>query len=130
MDKRRLLLLASGVAGLVMAIAPARAVGQAPLKPVALTSSVHLMAAWTVGLESSPPLVTTFESQSRNDRSAARTIAVSTLVGTGAGLLIGLVLSGASVGDEQGSVILIWTGVGAAAGVVGGVATWLLGRDR
>lgn len=66
----------------------------------------------------------------RDDRSAARIITTHTAVGTGAGLLLGLVLSGASVGDDRTTVVLTWTGLGAAAGVLSGVATWLVGRGR
>jgi len=68
--------------------------------------------------------------QARTDRSAGRTIATHALVGTGAGLLIGLVLSGASVGNHRTSVVLTWTALGAASGVVSGVVTWLVGRGR
>jgi len=67
---------------------------------------------------------------SADGRSAARIIAVHTAVGTGAGLLIGLLLSGASVGDDQATVVLTWTALGAAAGVVSGVVNWLMGREQ
>jgi hypothetical protein len=66
--------------------------------------------------------------QERDNRSAARIITTHTLVGTAAGLLLGLVLSGASVGDDHTTVVLTWTGLGAAAGGLSGVITWLLGR--
>jgi hypothetical protein len=68
--------------------------------------------------------------QPRADHSGGRIIAIHAVVGTGAGLLIGLVLSGASVGDDQTSVVLTWTALGAAAGVVSGVVTWLVGRRQ
>jgi hypothetical protein len=42
--------------------------------------------------------------------------------------LIGLVLSGASTDDDRTSVVLTWTALGAASGVVGGLVTWLVGR--
>ena len=66
--------------------------------------------------------------QSGEGGSAARTIALHGAVGAGTGLLIGYLLSNASVGDDRGTVILTWTALGAAAGVVSGVVTWLLGR--
>jgi hypothetical protein len=68
--------------------------------------------------------------QSRGERSAASIIAVHGVVGTGAGLLIGLVLSGTSVGDDRAAVVVTWTALGAAAGVVSGVVTWLVGRRQ
>ncbi len=68
--------------------------------------------------------------QARRGGSAGKTIVTHTLVGTGAGLLIGLVLSGATVGDHRTSVVLTWTAVGAASGVVSGVVTWLIGRGQ
>jgi hypothetical protein len=43
---------------------------------------------------------------------------------------MGLVLSGASVDDDRTSVVLTWTALGAAAGVVSGVVTWLAGRRQ
>ena len=66
--------------------------------------------------------------QSPANRSAARIIGAHTVVGAGAGLLIGLVLSGASISDERSTVVVTWTAVGAAAGLVSGVVTWLTGR--
>jgi hypothetical protein len=60
--------------------------------------------------------------------SAGRTIALHGAVGAGAGLIIGLVLSGSDVGDDNTDVILTWTALGAAAGVVSGVVTWLVTR--
>jgi hypothetical protein len=66
--------------------------------------------------------------QSNADRSTARTIATHTAVGAGAGLLIGLVLSGASTTDDEVTVVVTWTTLGAAAGACSGVVMWLMGR--
>ena len=57
---------------------------------------------------------------------STRIIAIHAAVGTGAGLLIGLVLSSAS--KDESSVILTWTALGAVAGLVSGVVTCLVGR--
>jgi hypothetical protein len=51
-------------------------------------------------------------------------------VGTAAGLVIGLVLSGAGASDDKSSVVWTWTALGAAAGIVSGVVTYLVARDR
>ena len=66
--------------------------------------------------------------RSGGQRSAASIIATHAAVGTGAGLLIGLVLSSASADKDESSVILAWTALGAAAGLVSGVVTCLVGR--
>jgi carbon monoxide dehydrogenase subunit G len=63
----------------------------------------------------------------RSDRSR-RTIFVHTSVGAGAGLLIGVVLSAASVVDDDASVVVTWTAAGAAAGLASGVITWAVRR--
>jgi hypothetical protein len=60
-------------------------------------------------------------------RSAARIVATHAAVGTGAGLLIGFLLSGASVSDDRTAVVVTWTALGAASGIVSGVVTWLVG---
>lgn len=66
--------------------------------------------------------------QSGGERSAASIIVTHAAVGTGAGLLIGLVLSSASVDKDESSVVLTWTALGAAAGIVSGVVTYLVGQ--
>jgi hypothetical protein len=68
--------------------------------------------------------------QSQPARSGKRTIVTHALVGTGAGLLTGLVLSGTNVSDDDASVVLVWTSVGLVAGVTSGVVTWLLERGN
>jgi hypothetical protein len=68
--------------------------------------------------------------QLRPDSSGMRTIVTHALVGTAAGLLTGLVLSGSNVSDDDSSIILVWTSLGLAAGVTSGVITWLLERAR
>lgn len=60
--------------------------------------------------------------------SAGRTIAIHGIVGAGTGFVIGLLLSGSSISDDQSTIVLTWTGLGAAAGVISGVATWVLNR--
>ena len=96
-----------------LALAPAAAVAQLPL------------AAPTPSVASSHP-----EYQSPPKRSPAKTIALHTAVGTGAGLLTGLLLSGASTSDDRTTVIVTWTALGAAAGLVSGVVTWFAGGGR
>ena len=66
--------------------------------------------------------------QAGGERSAASIIATHAAVGTGAGLLIGLVLSSASVEEDKSSVVLTWTALGAAGGIVSGVVTSLVRR--
>lgn len=56
----------------------------------------------------------------------ARVIATHGAVGTGAGLLVGLLLSGAAIADDRSTVVLTWTALGAAAGVAGGVIVWVI----
>ena len=68
--------------------------------------------------------------QSRGDRSAVSIIATHAAVGTAAGLVIGLVLSSASVDKDQSSVVLTWTALGAAGGIVSGVVACLVGRQQ
>jgi hypothetical protein len=74
------------------------------------------------------PIVADAAAPSRRHRSAAGTIALHTAVGTGAGLVTGLVLSGAAARGDRTTVVVTWTTLGAAAGAVSGVVTWLLGR--
>lgn len=110
----------------LLGIIPSRLSAQAPL---AGPRSAPAVVAWP-GWEAAalPRLPGVGVSASRADRSAAKVIAIHTAVGTGAGLVIGLLLSGASVDDDRTSVVLTWTALGAAAGVVSGVVTWLVGR--
>jgi len=63
--------------------------------------------------------------QDEANRSATRTILTAALVGAGAGLLVGLLVSGADLGDDHTAVVLTWTAAGLTAGVIGGVITWL-----
>jgi hypothetical protein len=58
--------------------------------------------------------------------SAIGTLATHTAVGAGAGLLIGLLLSGTSRTDDNPSIVVTWTALGAAAGVVSGGIRWLM----
>jgi hypothetical protein len=76
------------------------------------------------------PTTSVLVSQSRPERSVARTVGIHTAVGTGAGLIIGLALSGAGADDDRAAVVLTWTAVGAVAGVGSGVVTWLVGRRQ
>jgi hypothetical protein len=66
--------------------------------------------------------------QAQAGTSATRIIATHAAVGTAGGLLIGLVLSGASIADDRAEVVLIWTAAGLTAGAVSGVVTWLVER--
>ena len=68
-------------------------------------------------------------SQSGASPSAVKHIALHTAVGTGAGLLIGLLVSSSSM-DDQTSTVLTWTALGAGAGLLSGVITWLVGRPQ
>ena len=96
-----------------LVLAPSAAVAQLPL--AAPTPNV----AFSTPAYQSPPR-----------RSAAGTIALHTAVGTGAGLLTGLLLSGASTNDDRTTVIVTWTALGAAAGLVSGIVTWLASSRR
>jgi hypothetical protein len=95
-----------------------------------------LVVAATIAVASAPlsgqRLSSTFTTTPQDTvrRSAAKTIALHGAVGTGAGLLIGLVLSSASTSDDETSVVVTWTALGAAAGVVSGVITWLVSGGR
>jgi hypothetical protein len=94
-----------------------------------VASAVFAEPAWSAPFPTWQPTVSDAVHNTGADGSAARTIATHTAVGTGAGLLIGLAVSGASAGDDEASVVLTWTALGAAAGVVSGIVTWL-GRGR
>jgi hypothetical protein len=74
------------------------------------------------------PAVRGLTEQSQPDRSARRIIVTRAIVGAGAGLLVGLVLSGANVSDDDASVVLTWTAAGLTAGALGGVIVWLVER--
>ena len=122
---------ASWLVGLaLLVITPSQVVAQAQRAGPPRASVVLAGQAWSAPSRAWLPTVSGPVYQSRADRSAARIVAIHGVVGTGAGLLVGLVLSGASVGDDQTSVVLTWTALGAAAGVVSGVVTWLVGRRR
>jgi hypothetical protein len=119
----------SGLAGLVMlVITPRQVVPQVQRSGPPPASVVVLRHVSSVPSRSALPAFTSWGYQSRADRSAAGIIATHALVGTGAGLAIGLALSGASVGDDRTTVVVTWTALGAAAGIVSGVVTWLVGR--
>jgi hypothetical protein len=116
-------------AGLVLLVlTPSQVVAQAQRGGPPPATVLVAEQAWSAPSWTWQPTVSDSVYQSRADRSAARTIATHAVVGTGAGLLIGLVLSGASAGGDRTSVVLTWTALGAAAGVVSGVVTWLVGR--
>jgi hypothetical protein len=101
------------VALALLAVAPSRVVAQAPRAAPPFPTVVE----WPAGSEPA--------GQAGPNRSAAGTIAIHGAVGTGAGLLIGLVLSGSSMSDDRATVVVTWAALGAAAGVVSGVVTWL-----
>jgi len=60
--------------------------------------------------------------------SPGRIVLTHALVGTGAGLLIGLALTGASLGYDDSSVVITWTALGLGAGLASGALTWLMHR--
>ena len=122
---------ASWVVGLALqVITPSQVVAQAQGAGPPPPSVVVAEQAWSAPSRTWLPTISGPVYQSRADRSAPRIIAIHGVVGTGAGLLIGLVLSGAGVGDDQTSVVLTWTALGATAGVVSGIVTWLVGDHR
>ena len=128
MTHRTLAALLVGIAFLVIAPqqAPAQALSVAP-SPILLSSPPWSTAS---PLSTSPllplPAVRGLTEQSQPDRSARRIIVTRAIVGAGAGLLVGLVLSGANVSDDDASVVLIWTAAGLTAGALGGVIVWLV----
>jgi hypothetical protein len=117
-----------GLCVAALTVAPCRVVGQGPR----ITQWSASLGAARLESSATPvpfqPAIPRVMYRTSDDRSAARIIGIHTAVGTGAGLLLGLLLSGSSVGDDRRAVILTWTGVGAGAGVVSGVVTWLLSR--
>lgn len=94
---------------LIRTLVPAR-----PMLPAPLATIPGAATVWTF-----PP--------TQRRVSPARAIAIHGLVGAGAGLLIGTLLSGAAIADDRSTVVLTWTGIGAAAGLTSGVAVSLLG---
>lgn len=66
----------------------------------------------------------------QEEPSPSRIILTHALVGTGTGLLIGLALTGASLGDDDTSVVITWSALGLGAGLVSGAVTWLLHRRK
>lgn len=119
----------SWLLGLVLLVfTPPQLLAQSPGGGPRAASVVVAEPAWGAHFQTWQPTVSDAAYHSSADRSAARTIATYTAVGTGAGLLIGLALSGASAGEDGTSVVLTWTALGAAAGLVSGVVTWMVGR--
>lgn len=117
--------------GLVLlVITSSQVVAQAQQGGPRLASVVVAEHAWSAPSRTRQPNVSDSVFQSRAHRSAARTLATHAVVGTGAGLIIGLVLSGASASEERTSVVVTWTALGAAAGVASGVVTLLVGRPQ
>lgn len=131
MARSQAIAVASWVVALALQVmTPSRVVAQARGAAPPPASVVVAGQAWSAPSRAWLPTGSGSVYQSRADRSAARIIAIHGVVGTGAGLLMGLVLSGASVDDDRTSVVLTWTALGAAAGVVSGVVTWLAGRRQ
>jgi hypothetical protein len=114
----------------LLGIVPSQVAAQIRQAGPRLSAEVVAGQAWSTPSRTWLSIVSGPVYQPRADHSGGRIIAIHAVVGTGAGLLIGLVLSGASVGDDQTSVVLTWTALGAAAGVVSGVVTWLVGRRQ
>jgi hypothetical protein len=120
----------AGVAFLV-AIAPARATAQAPEIRPTHASPVDPAPAWGESFLAPLPSIPRIlphgpQSPSQSGPSATRVIVTHAAVGTGAGLLIGLALSGADVSDDRTSVVVTWTALGLTAGLVAGVIAWLV----
>ena len=107
----------------VLLLAVAASLAQAP-EP---RDSTRMPPPQVSSLILAPPVNLSALSQSSSNPTAFKTIATHTAIGTGAGLLIGLLLS-ASATDDESTVVLTWTAIGAGAGLVSGVITWLLGR--
>ena len=117
----------SWVVGLfLLVIAASQVVAQDQLGEQPPPSVVIAEQAWSLPFPTWQPNLPDLILAPRAGRSAARTIATHTVVGTGAGLLVGLLLSGASASDDQTSTVLTWTALGAAAGLVSGIVTWLV----
>jgi hypothetical protein len=122
----------------VVALAPIQVTAQEPEPAPPHASVVPLPPAWstwTGALQTPPPAAVArslaFRAevdrsfQAQESRSATRTILTASLVGAGAGLLVGLLVSGADLADDHSTVILTWTAAGLTAGVIGGLITWL-----
>jgi len=118
----------------VVALAPLHVTAQKQTPGPPPVSAVALPPPWPTWIEQLPaplppvvaPSVVAPSFQAETSRSAKRTILTAALVGTGTGLLIGLLLSGADLADDHTTVVLTWTAVGLTAGVIGGVITWWL----
>ena len=115
------------LAAILLGAAPSEAIAQAQPEALIPAPIVVGTSAWSARSPTGLPREFGPAFQSPANRSAARIIATHTVVGAAAGLLVGLVLSGASASDDEVSVALTWTALGAAAGAVSGVVTWLLG---
>ena len=113
----------------VLGIIPAPVAAQGPRAGQPPPAAVVRLDTWSAPPQTRLPTVSGSAYHSGGNHSGARIIATHTVVGAGAGLLIGLVLSGASAGDDRTSVVLTWTALGGAAGVVSGVIAWLVGRQ-
>jgi hypothetical protein len=96
--------------------------------PVAADAQAARLARTPTDLRA-PALSLELPDQTASGRSASRTIAIHGLVGTGAGLLIGLALSSADISDDKTASVVVWTLAGAAAGIGSGVVTWLMDRS-
>jgi hypothetical protein len=118
----------AGVA-LLVTIAPARATAQAPEIGPTPASQVDSAPVWGESFLAALPSIPgspLHDPQSQAGRSATRVIVTHAAVGTGAGLLIGLLLSSATVSDDDASVVVTWTAVGLTAGLVAGAIAWLV----
>ena len=120
----------AGVA-LLVTIAPARATAQAQEIGPTPESLVDSAPVWGESFLAPLPSIRGSPlhdppSLLQSGPSATRVIVTHAAVGTGAGLLIGLVLSGADVSDDRTSVVVTWTALGLTAGLVAGVIAWLV----
>jgi hypothetical protein len=118
----------AGVA-LLAIIAPARATAQAQEigpTPASLVDSAPVWGESSLSPLPSSPGSPLHGPQSQSGRSATRIIVTNAAVGTGAGLLIGLALSGADVSDDRTSVVVTWTALGLTAGLVAGAIAWFV----
>ena len=93
-------------------------------------TSVVVVDRWSDPWSSGPASLASIQGTERNGAPAGLTVLLHTGAGAAAGLLIGLVLRGAAVGDDGGTVVLTWTAIGAAAGLISGVITAVAGTGR
>jgi hypothetical protein len=130
MTHRTLAALLVGIAFLVIApqqaTAQARKVAPSPAPILLSASPWSTTSLWSTSPALPLPAVRGLTEQSQPDRSARRIIVTRAIVGAGAGLLVGLVLSGANVSHDDASVVLTWTAAGLTAGALGGVIVWLV----